>query len=578
MISFVAIKPQHPIHLEIQRRNTTPVGILRTSFRDPVSGCIRHTDHGRVTGLPLETLLIFQAALRGEVILKSDPEALRTTDSREYGASAALLALAKDIGLDKVLYSLPHESWVQDCLAMIVGRIVHQGSKLALSQCTAYSALWSLCGSDGPIDVNEHCYKPMDRLLERQPAIQKNLAAKHLTNGTLVLYDITSSYFEGEYADSEIVQFGYNRDGKRGHEQVVIGLITTDAGCPICVEVFPGNTQDASTVAAKVSDLSTLYGIKNLVFVGDRGMITASNEEKLKALSAGEAIQIISALTHREIVQMLERTGNQPELFDEHQIVEVTDPDAPARRYCLCRNPLTAQRETTTRRELLERTQQELARIAAAALKSATTKTPASSESIGARVGKILEKTRMGRYVTWRVLPGCILEWHLDDGQIAADTALDGCYVIKATVSATVMDKEQVVARYKSLSQVEQAFRNLKTVSLEMRPMYHKTDERIRAHVFLCMLAYSLQWHMQERLAPLLDEQRRQLQEKTLAPAGRRWTLQNIIETLKARRSETVSLAGVSFAHITDPTADQARLLELLASPPKADSSPLPAP
>jgi transposase len=359
---------------------------------------------------------------------------------------------------------------------------------------------------------------------------------------------------------------------------VVIGLITTDAGCPICVEVFPGNTQDASTVAAKVSDLSTLYGIRNLVFVGDRGMITASNEEKLKALPEGEAIQIISALTHREIVQMLERTGNQPELFDQHKIVEVTDPDEPTRRYCLCRNPLTARRETTTRRELLERTQQELERIAATALKSAKTKAPTSPEFIGARVGKILEKTRMGKYVTWRVLPGGILEWHLDDGQIAADTALDGCYVIKATVSATVMDKEQVVARYKSLSQVEQAFRNLKTVSLEMRPMYHKTDERIRAHVFLCMLAYYLQWHMLERLAPLLDEQRRQLDEGAIIPAGRRWTLQNIIETLKARRSETATLAGVSFAHITDPTADQARLLELLASPAKEPASQVQAP
>ena len=516
--------------------------------------------------------------LRGEVILKSDPEALHTTDSREYGASAALLALAKDIGLDKALYSRPHESWVQDCLAMIVGRLVYQGSKLALSQCTSYSALWSLCGSDGPIDVNEHCYKPMDRLLERQPAIQKNLAAKHLTNGTLVLYDITSSYFEGEYAESEIVQFGYNRDGKRGHEQVVIGLITTDAGCPICVEVFPGNTQDASTVAAKVSDLSTLYGITNLVFVGDRGMITASNEEKLKALPEGEAIQIISALTHREIVQMLERTGNQPELFDQHKIVEVTDPDEPTRRYCLCRNPLTAHRETTTRRELLERTKEELERIAATALKSAASKKPASPEFIGARVGKILGKTKMGKYVTWRVLPGGVLEWHLDDGQIAADTALDGCYVIKATVSATVMNKEQVVARYKSLSQVEQAFRNLKTVSLEMRPMFHKTDARIRAHVFLCMLAYYLQWHMIERLAPLLDEQRRQLDEGEIIPAARRWTLQNIIETLKARRSETASLAGVSFEHITDPTADQARLLDLLGSPAKESPSPVQAP
>ena len=332
-------------------------------------------------------------------MLKSDPAALRTTASLEYGASAALLRLAKDIGLDKALYSRPHEPWVRDCLAMIVGRLIYQGSKLALSQVTDFSALWSLCGTEGPIDVNEHCYAPMDRLLERQHAIEKNLTARHLTNGTLILYDITSSYFEGEYAESEIVKFGYNRDHKSGHEQMVIGLVTTAEGCPVCVEVFPGNTQDASTVIDKIRELRVRHGIEDFVFVGDRGMITASNEAKLGVLPAGDGIKIISALTHLEIVQMLECTGHAPELFDQNRIVEITDPVAPSRRYCLCRNPLTAARETTTRRELLERTRTELERIAATALKSRGTKRPASDELVGARVGTALAKTRMGKYV-----------------------------------------------------------------------------------------------------------------------------------------------------------------------------------
>lgn len=533
-----------------------------------------HTTHGRLTGLDLDTLLLIQAALRGDVMLKSDPGALHTTDSIEYGASAALLRLAKDIGLDKALYSRPHEPWVQDCLAMIVGRIVYQGSKLALSQCTAYSALWSLCGSEGPIDVNEHCYAPMDRLLERQHAIEKSLAAKHLTNGTLILYDITSSYFEGEYAASEIVAFGHDRDHKDGHEQIVIGLVTNAEGCPVCVEVFPGNTQDASTVIEKVRELRTRHGIEDIVFVGDRGMITASNEAKLSALPEGDGIKIISALTHREIVQMLERTGNQPELFDQTRIVGIADPDDAARRYCLCRNPHTAGRETTTRNELLERTRKELERIAATALKSRKTKRPASDELIGARVGTLLAKTRMGKYVIWQMQPGGILEWRFDDGKVAADQALDGCYVIKTTVSAEVMTKEQAVATYKSLSQVEQAFRNLKTVSLEMRPMYHKTDDRIRAHVFLCMLAYYLQWHLIRRLAPLLSDQRDELKAGTMEPKDRRWTLANIIEILKTQRRETVSLCGTTFDHITDPTADQTLLLKLLQAPPKSTGNP----
>ena len=394
-------------------------------------------------------------------MLKSDPQALRLTASLEYGASAALLRLAKDIGLDIALYSRPHEPWVRDCLAMIVGRLVYQGSKLSLSQSTAYSALWSLCGIEGPIDVNEHCYAPMDRLLERQHAIEKHLVAKHLANGTLVLYDITSSYFEGEYADSDLVMFGHDRDHKDGHEQVVIGLITNAEGCPVCVEVFPGNTQDASTVVEKVRELRTRHGIGDIVFVGDRGMITASNEVKL------------SALTHREIVQMLERSGNQPELFDQTKIVEITEPDDPSRRYCLCRNPQTANRETTTRRELLERTRQELQRIAATALKSQQTKKPASDELIGARVGTVLAKTRMGKYIIWKMQPGGILDWRLDEGKIASDQSLDGCYMIKTTV-------------------------------------------------------------------------------------------------LKGQRRQTVSLCGTTFDQVTEPTADQARLLALLLAPPES--------
>jgi transposase len=430
---------------------------------------------------------------------------------------------AKDIGLDKAIYSRSHESWVRDCLAMIVGRLIYQGSKLVLSQATTHSALWSLCGSEGPIDVNEHCYAPMDRLLERQHAIEKHLTGKHLTNRTLILYDITSSYFEGEYADSKIVQFGYNRDHKSDHEQMVIGLITTAEGCPVCVEIFAGNTQDASTVIDKIRELRVRHGIEDFVFVGDRGMITASNETKLGVLPASDGIKIISALTHLEIVRMLARTGNAPDLFDQHRIVEITDPDDPSRRYCLCRNPLTAQRETTTRRELLERTRTEMERIAATALKSRKTKRPASDKLVGARVGTALAKSRMGKYVNWQMRPDGILDWRFDEEQIAADQALDGCYVIKTSVAAEAMTKDQAVASYKGLSRIEQAFRNLKTVSLAMRPVYHKTDGRIRAHVFLCMLAYYLQWHLTERLAPLLDEQRDRKLRNCRSRSGSFW-------------------------------------------------------
>lgn len=227
-------------HLEIQEYKGKYSGLIRTSFR--VDGKVKHTTHGRLTGMSLDELKMMQAALRGDVTLKSSDDAIRTGESKEYGASYALLELAGKLDLDTIMYSRQGEQWVKDALAMIVGRVIYAGSKLSLSNLSKDSALWELSGVDGEVDVDIHCYDAMDRLLERQPAIQKALAERHIENGSLVLYDITSSYFEGEYKESNVVLFGYNRDGKKGHEQMVIGLICNEEGCPVGVEVFPGNT------------------------------------------------------------------------------------------------------------------------------------------------------------------------------------------------------------------------------------------------------------------------------------------------------------------------------------------------
>ena len=544
------------MHLEIQQHRLNPVGILRSSFRDPVDGKVRHTQHGRITGLSLDTLRLVQAALRDDVVHLADPSAFKIVGSKEFGACAALLALARDIGLDTAIYSKPKEDWVQDTLAMIIGRIVYQGSKLSLSHQWKFSALWELCGTQGPVDVDTHCYEAMDRLLERQPGIQKTLAKQHLANGCLVLYDITSSYFEGEYEHSTLVQFGYNRDGKRGHEQVVIGLLTSAEGCPVAVEVFPGNTQDASTVEAKVREIQKQYGVKELVFIGDRGMITASNEAKLMALPEHESIKIISALTHREMVDLLVRTSHEPELFDDRNIVEITDPSTPEHRYCLCRNPHSALRETTTRNALLARTRNELDKIVAR-------KKIAVEAVLGARVGKILAKTKMGKYLKWSVKAGR-LEWSVDEAAVEAAQAIDGCYVIKTTVSAKAMDKDQIVERYKSLGQIEQAFRNMKKVSLEMRPMHHKRDDRIRAHVFLCMLAYYLQWHLWQRLKPLFAEQAKQISAGEKENKDRDWTLVTVLSSLKSIQRNEVEVAGAKFYQITEPSPETQRIIDLL--------------
>ena len=536
------MKPAPPVHLEIQKHRSSFYGVLRSSFRQ--DGKVKHSNHGRIIGLALEQLQLIQAAFRGEVVPKDSPDAFQILASKEYGASHALLALAKDLGLPQMIYSR-NEPWVNDCLAMIVGRLLYAGSKLSLSHQWKNTVLWELCGVPGPVDVEAHCYDAMDRLLARQKAIQKALAARHLRNGRLVLYDITSSYFEGAYEESDIVLFGYNRDGKRGHEQICLGLLCNEEGCPVGVEVFPGNTQDAATVVEKVKELQTEYGLKKVIFVGDRGMVTQTN---VQALGTVADLHLISALTHKQIVSLLEREVIKAELFDEQKVVEVTDPENPQRRYELCRNPESAKREGITRRRLLDLTQEGLRKIAQSPRKS-------RDEKIGARVGRVLQQHKMGKFVVWNVQQGK-LQWRLDEAKITQEKLLDGCYIISSDVPAEQMDHQQVVASYKSLSLVEVAFRNLKTVSLEMRPVFHKKDDRIRSHVFVCLLAYYLQWHVQHRLKPLFAQDGK--------GKDRRWTFSHALERLKALPRQRVKMGGIEFDQVAEAQEDQKAIIDLL--------------
>ena len=555
MCYSVAINSAPRIHLEIQSRGNRHYGIFRSSYR--VGADVRHRTHGRVSGIALPRLRLMQAALRDELVPRGSAEAIKVLESRECGASAALLQLAKDLGLDRLLYSRA-EPWVKGALAMIIGRVLYAGSKLALSQVGQVdspgrsgprSALWEICGIEGEVDVDTHCYEPMDRLLERQPAIQKALAKQHLHGGQLVLYDLTSSYFEGEYAHSDLVTFGYNRDGKKGHEQVVIGLLCNAQGCPVGIQVFTGNTKDSTTTLAQVQRLKHDYGLEKLIWVGDRGTITQANAALIRSQ---EDLHSISALTHPEIVKLLDRKVIQAELFDEKNTVEVLDPEDPAKRYCLCRNPETTKRETQTRRRLLDCTRVGLEKIAAAKAKK-------KDEVIGARVGKLLARYKLGKFVVWSVKEGK-LQWTFDEAAIAAEQVFDGCYVIRADVPKELMAATELVLTYKSLSLVEQGFRNLKTVSLEMRPMYHKTDDRIRSHVFICFLAYYLQWHLTQRLQPLFA--------KDGKGKERRWTIQNVLATLKGIQRNRIQVEGVEVEIDTQADADQQEILDLLKTKP----------
>ena len=526
------------LHLEIQTHRANPYGLIRSTYRE--NGKIKHQMHSRISGVDIDTLKLIQAALQGDVVLKSD---FKILSSKEYGASYACHQLAKNLGLDKAIYSRTNESWVKDCLAMIVGRLVYAGSKLSLSKVTKDSSLWEICGiSDSQIDVDVHCYDAMDRLIERQDDIQKHLAKKHLDNNTMIFYDITSSYLEGEYDESEIVKFGYNRDQKKGHEQIVIGLLCNKDGCPISVEVFRGNTKDESTVLGKVSEIKKKYNIENAVFVGDRGMVTKANFDKIEN---DDYIRTISALTHNQIRTLCNTEKTQLSMFDEKNIIETTDGKL---RYALCKNPDVEAKTKNQRVALLSKTEEALNKIANSTQK-------ATSEKIGIRIGKVLNRYKMGKFVELTIVDNNFT-WSFNSEKIKNEALFDGCYVISTDVSAEEMTIVEVVKNYKKLIQVEQAFRSLKTTRLEIRPIYHKKDERIKCHVFICMLAFYLMWNMKKMLKSLF--------ENGGIGKDREYTFDYIIERLKSIRNESVDFNGIKSNVITERDSNQEHILNLL--------------
>jgi len=545
------------VHLEIQTGSKNPVGILRTSYWDKEAKKCRHRQIGRIKNKSVNELRLIQASFRGDVVPADSSEITQNISSRELGASREILNLIKRIDLQKMIYSR-NEPWVQYVLAMVTGRIIYQDSKLALCNMWKNTTLWELSGVGGKPQVQKHCYGPMDELIKRKKTIQQKLAKKHLAKNeaeTIILYDITSTYFEGDYDDSELVTYGYNRDRKRGTKQVVIGLICTSEGCPIGVEVFKGNTKDESTVVDKINEIRELYGIRKCTFVGDRGMLTAKNLEHFKD---DADLFTITALTHGNMKELLENKTIQLDLFDENNIVEVNDLKQPELRYCLCKNPFSAAKETATRERLLELSENALREVA-------NYKRRCTVEVLGARVGRVLQKYKMAKFIDWHVevaedgeSKSCEhkLIWTLHGTKISREQKLDGCYVIRTNLPQETKTTAEVVASYKDLGNIERAFRNIKTVTLEMRPIHHKTDQRIEAHIFICMLAYYVQWHMHRAFEPLYKADGE--------GANRSLTFNNLIEELKSIRSNTMRTKKMEYECPTVPNESQARIIALL--------------
>lgn len=479
----------------VPNRNSPPCILLRESYRQ--DGKTRNRTLANLTHWPAHVVMGLKTLLEGGEV-SAPGGGFQIVRSLPHGHIAAVLGTCRRLGLDKVLSS--RRCRQRDLVAaMIVARIVAPGSKLALARgLSGRTADSSLAGELNLADADEdELYAAMDWLLARQDRIERTLAQRHLQDGTLVLYDVTSTYFEGRCCP--LARFGHSRDGKQDKLQIVIGLLCDVQGRPVAVEVFDGNMGDPSTLASQISKVRRRFSLERVVWVGDRGMLTdARIRQDLRNVPG---LDWITALRGPAIRKLMEDGHLQRSLFDQQDLAEIRSPDYPGERLVACYNPLLAEQRRGKRLELLAATEKELAKVAAATGRS---RNPLRGRAkIGLRVGKVLGRFKMGKHFLLEIADGSF-SYARDEAGIAAEAALDGIYVVRASVPAEVLDAESTVAAYKGLSKVERAFRSLKTVDLHVRPIHHHLSERVRAHVLLSMLAYYVEWHMRQALTPML--------------------------------------------------------------------------
>ncbi len=480
----------------VANRSSPPAILLRESYREAGKVCKRTL--ANLSCLSDEVIEGLKVLLRGGVAVPKAADVFTVERSLPHGHVAAVLGSARGSGAMNWFASAPKE--LQPVLlAMLVARVISPASKLAthrlLHDDTAHSSLGRVLGV-GQCSADD-LYRALDWLHEAQPAIERRLARQHLAGSTLVLYDLTSTWLTGRCC--ELAARGHSRDGQRDDPQIVFGLICTGEGCPIAVEVFPGNTADPATVAAQVAKLRERFGIERIVWAGDRGMLTSARiEQVLKP----QGMDWVSSLRAPQIAQLAAEHGPfQASLFDERNLLEVSSEHFPGERLVVCRNPLLAEERSRKRGELLAATEAELAKIAAATQRA---RSPLRGEqAIALRVGRVIEHFHMAKHFALTITE-TTLAYPRKRETIAAEAALDGLYVIRTSVPAQQLEAGAVVAAYKSLAHVERAFRSIKTVDLHVRPVFHYNAQRVRAHVFLCMLAYYVEWHMRRRLKPVL--------------------------------------------------------------------------
>jgi transposase len=522
-----------PVHVATTRRKykgkVYETHLLRRTYRE--QGKVKHETVGNISHLPSEIIDIVRLALKGEVFsgVQEDLEIMR---SLPHGHVAAVLGTIRKLKLDTII-SADACSQRDLVLAMIVSRILAPCSKLAttrgLSTQTLSTSLGDVLGVESA-DVGE-LYRAMDWLIAQQTDVENALAASHLSNGSLVLYDVTSVYVEGE--KSPLAQRGYNRDGKKGKKQIVLGLLCSVHGCPIAVEVFEGNTADPKTLASQINKIRTRFGLSRVVIVGDRGMIT---EARIRDdLRCEPGIDWITALRAPAIRKLVQNDSLQLSLFDEKDLAEISDPDYPGERLVVCKNPFLAYERARKREELLQSTEKRLNKVLEATMR--LMRRLKGKEKIALRVGNILNRFKMAKHFSVEIQDESF-RYSRNHKTIAAESSLDGIYVIRTSLSQEDMSAVDAVRSYKNLSRAERAFRTLKSIDLKIRPIFHWTSNRIKSHVLLCMLAYYVEWHMKQALAPMLfeDDDRaaaEALRNSVVTPAKRSMSAMRKIRTGK---------------------------------------------
>ncbi|MFZ5435130.1 MAG: IS1634 family transposase [Bacillota bacterium] len=503
--------------------------LLRKTYRE--NGKVKHKTLANLSALPPETIDLIRRSLKGEVLVGAN-EAFRIMSSRSHGGIWAVLKVAERLGLPRLLKD-------KLVLAMVIARVLKPGSKRFTAGWWHTTSLPSLLEIPENLSVNT-LYESLDSLLKRQPAIERALARRHLSEGSLVLYDLSSTYLEGQCCP--LAEYGYNRDGKRGKKQFTYGLLTNEEGCPVSVQAFAGNAADPSTVTSQIEKLKEKFNFKRVVVVGDRGMITRTRIEEFQ--KAG--YDWITALRAKAIQRLHQQGLIQLTLFDEKDLAEIYDPDRLGERLVVCRNPLVAEERCRKREELLQATEAQLAKVKSRVEKGRL-KEP---EAIALAVGRVIDRWKMAKHFDCAIQHGHF-SYQRNEDSIRKEAVLDGVYVVRTSTSD--MDAEKVVESYKSLRYVERAFRSMKTMHLELRPVFHRLEDRVRAHTFLCMLAYYVQWHMERDLAPLREENPREYGSLRLA-----------LERLQAIQLNTVQVQGQTFQQVTEPDSQQQRILQHL--------------